>query len=269
MGRILTVASQKGGVGKTTTTLNLGFSLSRLGSRVLLIDGDPQGGIAIASNLKKRTQQGLVDVLQGRCAAADIVMTTKDQALSIVGIGHPAPEEVFALEDAARDGRLGRLIREMAEGFDYLLIDAPAGIGGLVAALLEVSDGAILVAVPRMLSLKSLPSFFALTQWVRENRHAGLGLEGVVLTMTDESSEAENALRNEFRGSLPDEIFFRTQIPADQLFETASNRAIPVAMLSGGQRAAKPYLDLALELKEREVLHSKEGADDDATVGLF
>lgn len=269
MGKIIAIASQKGGVGKTTTTLNLGFSLSRFGSKVLLIDGDPQGGMAIASNLKKRTTLGLVDVLQGRCGANEIVMTTKDQSLSIAGIGQPTPEEVFALEEAAHNGTLGNLIRSIAGGFDYVLIDAPAGIGSLVTALLAAADGVILVIVPRMLSLKSLPSFLTLTQWVQQNKNAALGLEGVVLTMFNPTSPTESSLLDEIKASLPAEVFFRTVIPSEDLFEQASVRAIPVALLPGGQQAAKPYLDLAMELKERELLTQRGEQDDDQTIGLF
>ena len=87
MARILAVASQKGGVGKTTTALNLSFSLRHMGVKVLIIDADPQGGLAVASNLKKKTKQGMVNVLKGECKPDDIIMFTKNKELAIVGMG--------------------------------------------------------------------------------------------------------------------------------------------------------------------------------------
>ena len=172
MRRIITIASQKGGVGKTTTALNLGYNLSRLGGRVLIVDGDPQGGITIASNLKKRTTMGIVNVLKKECGPGDIVMTTRENTLSIAGIGAMEPEDVLFFEAEALKGSLKELLRSLSREYSYVIVDAPAGIGGIVTSLLGASDSVIMVVHCRTLSLKTLPSFLKLIQWVKDKQNA-------------------------------------------------------------------------------------------------
>lgn len=267
MGKIICIASQKGGVGKTTSALNLGYSLSRVGSRVLLVDGDPQAGMTIATNLRKRTDKGLIHVIRDNLPPAEIVMTTRDHTLAVAGIGQLEPEDVFLLEEAAHSDILAQALRKVAENFDYVVIDAPAGIGSLVTALLGASDGVILVAAPRLLALKTLPSFLNLLRWIRERRNPALQLDGILVTMHNPLSAAENQLHEELRSAFPAEIFFRTTVPIHEAFERASIRSIPVALLPESQGAAKPYFDLAMELKERELL--QKGGEDEHVTGLF
>lgn len=269
MARIITIASQKGGVGKTTTTLNLGYSLSRLGNRVLLLDGDPQGGMALATNLKKRTERGLINSLLEGTDPADIVMRTRDQNLAVAGIGQLQPEEVFMLEEYARSGRLTAAVKGLAAPFDYVLIDAPAGVSGLVTSLLQASDAVIAVVLCKALSIKSLPLLLNLVRWVRGHSNPGLMLEGVLITMLDEQSETERTSFAEVRASLPKELFFRTTIPYLGQFEAASLRAMPVAMLQDGREAAGYYTSLALELKERELNRQQTGEGHELATGLF
>mgnify|MGYP000924420676 CR=1 FL=1 len=268
MARIICIASQKGGVGKTTTALNLGYSLSRLGSRVLLVDGDPQAGVSIATNVRKRTTKGLIDLIRGNSPAAEIVMETREPSFSVAGVGRLDPEDVFLLESSARGGDLSRAVRGLAADFDYVIVDAPAGVGGLVTGLLAASDSVILVVTPRLLSLTTLPSFLSLLRWVQDQRNPNLRLEGVLVTMYDAASAAQNEMNEELRAAFPAEIFFHTSIPVNEVFERASLRSIPVALLSDGAVAAKPYLDLAMELKSRELL-KMSGGEDEPVAGLF
>jgi chromosome partitioning protein len=269
MGKIITIASQKGGVGKTTTALNLGFSLSRFGNRVLILDSDPQGGITLATNLKRRTELGLINMLMEGLPPSDIVMHVRNNSLAVAGIGRLEPEDVFMLDELAKNGRLATGIKCLAEGFDYLLIDAPAGVGGLVTSLLSASDSVIPVVLCRALSIKSLPMLLNLVKWVRDHKNPDLVLEGVLITMLDERSEVESSLSKEFRASLPEAIFFRTTIPYQGVFEKASIRSVPVGMLKEGQIAAKQYMDLAWEIKERELRIRDTGGSDELVAGLF
>jgi len=269
MRRIITIASQKGGVGKTTVTLNLGYSLSRLGGRVLIVDGDPQGGISIASNLKKRTTKGLIDILKGQVSAQDVIMTTKEDTLSIVGIGALEPEDVLSFEEEAAKGSLKELLRSLSAQYSYVLIDAPAGLGAIVTALLASSDGVIMLVQCKTLSLKTLPSFLKLVRWIKGNRNAQLHLEGVVFTMMDEKSPYELQLYDEAKKMFPEEAFFRATIPYDRLFEQASSKSVPIAMLREGKDLANRYMKLAMELKERELKREMGGQRDDDTEGLF
>jgi chromosome partitioning protein len=270
MTRIITVASQKGGVGKTTTTLNFGYSLSRLGSRVLLVDTDPQGSIALATNLKKRTQYGMVQVLRGELPLGKVLSITKDRKMAILGVGALQPEDPILLEDAARNGNLKALIAECAPGFDHVILDAPAGVGSLTSSLLEVSQGVLLVLRAQTLAIKSLPVFLRLLHHIRETRNPQLVLEGILFSMRHLESAVENENCGEFLHGLPSQLFFETQIPHDERFEQASGKSVPLALLRGGEDLARVFMDLAMEFKAREARRvSPEGDQDESTDGLL
>jgi len=269
MGKIITVASQKGGVGKTTTALNFAYSLSRLGERVLLLDADPQGGMSVATNIKKKTNLGLVDYLAGHCKIKDIAFYTREKKLAIMGFGTASPEAALQMETWSREGLLGTTLKRFSEHFDYLIIDSPAGLGSLVTALLNASDGIILTTQCKVLSLKTLSHMLSLVSWVRTHSNPDLQLEGVVLTMRHLDNETENEMFAEVVSGFPKELFFNTVITYDPIFETASLRAVPVAMLKLGRIAAKNYFALATEYKEREMLAQVKGENDDLDTGLF
>ena len=269
MPRVLTIASQKGGVGKTTTALNLGYTLARLGHRVLLVDADPQGGMAIASNLRKRTEKGLVQLICGDAAPSDVVIEAKSSSLSVIGSGVTEPEDAEFIEGAARSGELGDTITRIAAPFDYVLLDAPAGIGGVVSALLTASDGVILMMRCRTLLLKSLPIFLKLVRQIRSEKNLRLSLEGALVTMWDPRNPLEKDLFEELTATVPDALFFRTVIPYDDRFEEASIKAIPMYLLPDARDASRPYLELAMEIKERELLRGIGETDDEQVDGLF
>jgi chromosome partitioning protein len=270
MGKILTIASQKGGVGKTTTTLNLAYSMSRLGGRVLVVDGDPQGGIAVASNLKKKTSLGIVQALRNECDPSEILAYSKDNSLAFVGAGIVEQEDVLFFEDQLNQGNVGNLITGFAEAFDYTFIDIPAGVGALVVSMLKISDRVIMILQPKTISLRTLPSFLKMIHWVIDRFNSSLQLEGVLFTMVNERSSLELNLLGDARKSLPEEIFLKTSIPLDENFEKASMKAMPVAMLGDGQEAARSYMHLAMELKERDLLTAGRRKEEKEHVeGLF
>lgn len=268
MGKITTVASQKG-VGKTTTALNFAYSLCRLGAKVLLLDADPQGGMTISTNIRKKTDLGLYDYLAGQCKINEVAFYTKEQKLVVMGIGSTDPEAVLQLESWAREGLLESTLKEFSSHFDYLVIDAPAGLGSLVMALLNASEGVVLAAQCKALALKSLSQFLTLISWIRSHGNPGLQLEGVILTMRNAADATENAVFEEISSSFPEDLFFDTTIAYDPAYEDASIKAIPVGMLSAGKTAARNYFSLAIEYKEREMLAAAKGEEDGSDTGLF
>ena len=269
MKKIIAIASHKGGVGKTTTVLNLGFSLNQLGQKVMLIDGDPQGGIAIASNLKKRTTLGIINLLKNDASPKDVIIPTRDKTMSVVGIGAIEPEDVLFMEKEALRGNLGRIIQSISDGFDYVLLDSPAGLGGVVTALLTVSDGVIIPINCHSLVVKTIPSFLKLINRVRDKLNPSLRIEGMLINMFNEKKTAETEVYNEMMKQFPPTVFFNTLIPFDENVEGASIKAIPVGMLPEAQNIARAYIDLATELRIREIQVNMGGVADEYAEGLF
>jgi chromosome partitioning protein len=266
MGKIITIASHKGGVGKTTAALNLSYSLSRFGQKVLLIDSDPQGAIAVATNLRKRTTKGLMDLLKNQIRPEKAIAYTRDKAMGVVGTGEAEPEDVFLFEKLARQGNLGKVVSALAEGFAYTFIDAPAGIGAITAALLTVSHSVIVPINCRTMTVKTFPSFLKLIQKIRKKLNVELKLEGILINMA-EDRETAAAVLDELTAAFPPSVFFDTIVPFDESYEIAGAKALPVALLPEGGEAAQYYMDLAMELKKRELAEKAVGGDD--AEGLF
>ncbi len=268
MGRILAVASQKGGVGKTTSVFNLSFALSRQGVRVLMVDGDPQGGLSLATNVRHRAKGGLVDLLRQKLTAEDAVTLTRDGTLGMVAMGAAEPDDVAFLEQAAHGLALRRAIRELAAGFDYVIIDVPGGVGALPRGLLAASDAVVGTLCLRALAVRSLPAFLKAFQGASAHSDRSLRLSGLLVTMADLGKPAEVDLLNQLKASLPEGTLFDTVIPFDERLEQATLKSIPVAMLSGANGAARPFLELAMELRNREE-NLSGGSGDADEAGIF
>ncbi len=255
MGKIIAVASQKGGVGKTTTCLNLAVSLTGLGKKVLLVDCDPQGALAAASNLKRITDKGLVQLLTGELQEEDIVVPAGKRSLALVGSGVLETEDIFFLEQQTVNGNLGKAIRALSVGYDYTLLDTQAGLNkGLYQLFAEV-DSVLLPCTCKATTVKTLPLFLKFIQQARQLENHRLQLEGVVLTMYNEFDPCALEVSETIQEAFPQEIFFRTFIPLLLSFEQASMRAIPVALLKQDTLAVQAYDRLAFELAARQ----KEG----------
>lgn len=250
MKKIIAIASQKGGVGKTTTALNLGYSLSMAGEKVLIIDGDPQGGVALSCGLKAKTAKGLVHALRKDLEnPADVIEFLRKDQLAVAGVGIEESEDIDFFEKAAESGELGELIKMLAADFDYVLIDAPVGVGSIVKALLAVSDSYIVVINCKAGTVKSLPRLIRLTHWLKNNVNERLELQGILTSMFNSESESEVKIYNHFKARLPAGYFFSLAIPNDPAFEAASIKSLPVAMLNNGKELGAAYMQLALEIQ--------------------
>jgi len=268
MNRIITIGSQKGGVGKTTTALNLGFSLGRFGVRTLVVDLDPQSGTTIAVNLRNFTDKGIVDVLHGDCPASSILAEANDGSMTLAGIGRVDPMRMQTFEQCAWEGTLTDLLRRLAADYQYTIIDAPGGLGGIVQAALAASDGTILVCNCSAITLKSLPDYLKLVDYVADRSETDLCLEGVLLSMVDERSQTEQEIFEKIRQLLPEEAFFQTVIPYHEDFARANLEAVPAALIPEAREISRLFLDLAMELRERERTGQQTG-DHDGPRQLF
>lgn len=251
MATIITIASQKGGVGKTTTALNLGYSLSQMGKKVLIVDGDPQGGFSEACNLKKKTAKGLLHILSGKVKGAKAIQPLYNNMLSGLGSGVVDAEDITLFENAAERGKLTAVLQWLASGYEYVIIDAPVGVGVIVKALLAASNQYIVVINCKAGTMKTLPRLIKTADWVKKNVNAELNFLGVFVNMYDAANTSEKKIYTYFKSSLPKEFFFNTILPFNDVLEIASFRSLPVAMLEEGKKSAAAFDSFAGEILER------------------
>lgn len=251
MGLVISVASQKGGVGKTTTALNLGFCLSQQGVGVLLVDADPQGGMELASNLRSRATKGIIDVLRGDCPPAAVATRSKRGGLAVAGIGASSASDAIYLEKRAAEGALADVFLSFRSKFDCVIVDVPAGVGALPMGCLAASDSVIIPMPCWALAVRSLPVFLRLVRYVVEHQNPRLHLEGVVVTMMRRDDPRELESYEDLRRMLPSKLLFDTVIPFDPLFEAASLRSVPVGLLAETKQLNEHHAALARELQQR------------------
>jgi len=262
MSHTLTIGSQKGGVGKTTTALNLAFSMGRMGMKTLLIDLDPQSGTSIAVNLRNFTDKGLIDVIVEECGVDDILAEASDGSMTVAGIGHVTPDRMPYFEEAAWNEKLETILGELSSRYHYTVIDAPAGLGGVVQSALHASEGALLITNCSAIALKSIHTFLQTVDHVASNGNPDLQLEGVLLSMVDPRSGTEQKIFEEIRSLLPEGTLMNTVIPYDEVFEESTLEAVPAVLMPGAEEMGRLYFDLAMELKDRERGQPREKTDD-------
>ncbi len=258
MKKTITITSPKGGVGKTTTALNLGYCLSLLGKKVVVIDGDPQGGISISVNLRNVTNKGIINILKKEARANDIITFTKNKNFSIIGIGNLESEDYKLLDDRENQDIIKRLIIKLKEYFDYVIIDSAYSVTNLLYTYLSASDSVIIPVIPKIAAIKSLSSLLKVLENVKITDNQSLEIEGILITMY-RGTDSENKLLLELKQLFPKEIFFKSVIRYSDDFEISNLKGVPIFLLNKEFDLKKDYFDLALELAARE--EKGEGED--------
>lgn len=257
-------------MGKTTVAVNLSYSLAKRGWRVLLVDGDVQGGLGFSLTEKAKDAPGYFDFLTSEDqldfeTVQSAIMATKLEGLSLLTRGsRKAIDRLIDLNDGAAydfsrlrmmDGILRRLT------YDLLIFDSATGLGPAALDLCRCADFILVPERPEQLCLRSLPQILRLVAAARSN-HAGEGegprLAGFVLSLADSSDPTSLADQQEFRDLLPSEMVFETVIPEHSDFREASRAAIPVALLRDRPSPSSLIFDrLAAEFEERTDLYEE------------
>ncbi|MFH2123728.1 MAG: ParA family protein [Pseudomonadota bacterium] len=251
MSKIIAITSQRGGVGKTSTCLNLGVSLAKTGKKVLLIDTDPQGALAIACNLTRITKKGLTQLLRGEVTEDDIVIQAGKRSLFFVGAGVETPQDVFFLKQECSNGHLGMAIRGLATGYDYILLDTRTGLDNALLQLLVHADSILLPCPCQVSAIKTLPLLLKGIQKIQSEQNPRLTIEGILLTLTEDKDPCALEIRQEIERAFPAGIFFTATIPFLRSFEQAALHAVPVALLKNAPAASQAFDALAEELDAR------------------
>jgi chromosome partitioning protein len=255
--RALAIANQKGGVGKTTTAINLGTALAATGKGVLIFDTDPQGNASTHIDIHPDDRSiTSYDVLVGAQSMAKAMIPTKVPNLFIV----PGDANLSGVEtELMAGGRAQFRLRDAVTQFrgesqlsiDYMLIDCPPSLNVLTVNALTAADGVLVPLQTEYFALEGLAQLVATIKAVRENLNPNLQIQGVVLTMYDRRTSLSDQVAEEVRRHFPNEVY-ETVIPRNVRVSEAPSHGLPAIIYDQNAPGSKAYIQLARELIERE-----------------
>ena len=262
-GRIMAVANQKGGVGKTTTAINLATALAAVGRRVLVVDLDPQGNASTGLGIESaRRTAGTYDLLIGAVTLDEVLIETTVPGLAVIPstIDLSAAElELVDLEQ--RENRLRDAIRSAANRFDYVMIDCPPALGLLTLNGLVAADSVLVPLQCEFLALEGLSQLVRTIARVTERFNPKLQIEGIVLTMYDVRNKLSSLVEDDVRGFFGDKVY-ETVIPRNVRVSEAPSHGKPVLLYDLACAGSQAYVHLAGEMLRR---HAPEPDDDNST----
>jgi chromosome partitioning protein len=257
MPRVLAVVNQKGGVGKTTTTVNLAAALGQAGRRVLLVDMDPQGNATMGSGVDKRTLARTVyHALLGLGELSGVRVRAERGGYDLVPANRDlAGAEVELVELPSRETRLKSALERVASDYDYILIDCPPSLSLLTVNSLAAAYRVLIPMQCEYYALEGLSDLVGTIKRVRANLNPGLDIAGLLRTMYDPRNTLSQQVSSELEAHFGDKVF-RTLVPRNVRLAEAPSYGTPAVLWDPSSKGAQAYIALAGELLQREEAYS-------------
>lgn len=258
MGRVISIANQKGGVGKTTTAVNVGALLAKKNKKVLLIDSDPQGNATSGLGIDKNVEITLYDVLINEVSINE---TLKDSCIKNLKVCPSnidlAGAEVELVSQMSREQRLKERVDEIKDNYDFILIDCPPSLGLITLNAFTASDSVLIPVQCEYFALEGLSQLLDTINLVKKRLNKSLEIEGAVLTMYDMRTNLSNQVVKEVKRYFDDKVY-KTVIPRNIRLSEAPSYGIPITIYDPKSKGARAYEKLAREILKNDELRKAE-----------
>ena len=257
MGKIIAVANQKGGVGKTTTTVNMSTILAKKGKKVLLVDTDPQGNATSGLGIEKEVELSTYDLLISDVPAEDIIQQTPIKNLSISPSNmNLAGAEVQLVSMMSREQRMKEKLDAVKEDYDYILIDCPPSLGLITLNAFTAADSVLIPVQCEYYALEGLGQLLNTVELVRKHLNKNLYIEGALLTMYDIRTNLANQVVKEVKKFFQNKVY-RTVIPRNVKVSEAPSYGMPITIYDPKSKGAKSYEKFTKEFLKYNELEQK------------